>query len=84
MLCARVRTIQALKYLTDFDDNWYGCNAIERHPEVIPFLNVRYTTALNTRCIFRKPEDSLGNQISESQTTAYFKKNCRCGFRQAL
>jgi len=74
MLCAPVCTIQALKYLTDLDDNWYGCNAIERHPEVIPFLNVRYPTALNRRCILRNPEDSLGCQISERQKTAIYKK----------
>jgi len=71
MLCAPVRAIQALKYLTDLDDNWYGCKAIERHPEVIPFLNVRYPTVLNTRYILRNPKDSLGSQISERQTKAY-------------
>jgi hypothetical protein len=53
MLFARVRTIQMLKYFTSLDDNYYECYATERHPEVIPFLKVRYSTALNKCCILR-------------------------------
>jgi len=62
-----------VKYFTNLDDNCYGYYVTERHPEVIPFLNVRYPTALNTCCILRNSEDSWGSQISERQKEHIYK-----------